>query len=399
MSAERYDPLMKPDDPRRALIIDTLIAVGMFVLGVGSMLVWEGNTGPAPREPDFWAYALIGGQTLPLIWRRRYPVWVLSFVVFIFVIDRGINYPSSWAFFGIAIAMYSVGSQLPPKRSLLVGGIALDVVLLWTLAGIYFYDIEWFALISVVAVLGFPLLIGRETYHREQRMLALERRAIKAEHEREQRANEAVNRERVRIARELHDVVAHEITVMTIQSAGARRIVEDDPARAKQAMESAEAAGHRALTEVRRMLGVLRTTDPTAMDPQPGMADLDRLVDQMNEAGLPTSLEVSGEVRSLPLGVDLNAYRIIQESLTNTLKHGGPDVQAEISIAYEPDSLAIEINDDGRGAAAWQGSADEPGQGLVGMHERAAILDGAVHTGPRPGGGYRVAAKIPIPSA
>ncbi len=398
MSGEGYDPLMKPDDPRRALMMDALVAVGMFVLSIASIVVWEGNTDPAPKEPDFWAYGLIAGQTLPLIWRRRFPVAVLSFIVFAFIVERGINYPSSWAFFGIALAMYSVGAQLHPRRSLLVGGIALDVVLLWTLAGIYFYDLEWFSFISVIAVLGFPLLIGRETYHRQQRIIALERRAVEAEHQREQRASEAVDRERVRIARELHDVVAHEITVMTIQSAGARRIVEDDPVQARQAMESAEAAGHRALTEVRRMLGVLRTSDPKAMDPQPGMADLDRLVDQMNQAGLPTSLEVSGEVRSLPLGVDLNAYRIIQESLTNTLKHGGPDVRAQISIAYEPNSLAIEVSDDGRGAAAWPGSPDEPGQGLVGMHERAAVLDGAIHTGPRPGGGYRVSAKIPIPS-
>ncbi len=379
--------------------MDALVAVGLFALAVGSVIVWEGPADPAPKEPDFWAYVLIAGQTLPLVWRRRFPVWVLSFIIFVWFIDRGINYPASWAFFGLALAMYSVGAQLKPKRSLLVGGVVLDVVLLWTLAGIYFYDIAWFSVISVVAILGFPLLIGRETYHREQRIIALERRAVEADHEKEQRAQEAVNRERVRIARELRDVVAHEITVMTIQSAGARRIIDNDPDQARAAMKSAEAAGHRALTEVRRMLGILRPTDPRATDPQPGMADLDRLVDQMNEAGLPTSLEVSGDVRSLPLGVDLNAYRIIQESLTNTLKHGGPDVRATISIAYEPHSLAIEVNDDGRGAAAWDGSEDEPGQGLVGMHERAAILDGAVHTGPRPGGGYRVSAKIPIPSA
>ena len=119
----------------------------------------------------------------------------------------------------------------------------------------------------------------------------------------------------------------------------------------------------------------------------------------MNQAGLPTALTVSGEVRTLPLGVDLNAYRIIQESLTNTLKHGGPAVSAEIDIGFDEDALSIEVRDDGRGAAATPPAADAHGQGLVGMHERATLLNGALAAGPRPGGGYRVTARIPIPSA
>jgi signal transduction histidine kinase len=390
---------MKSEDPRRALVIDTLLAVSMFVLSMGSVIVWQSDTETTTRAVDGFGYFLIAGQTLPLIWRRKAPVTVLAIIVTAFIIDRGMDYPGSWALFGIAFAIYTVGTQLPPRRSLLIGGITLDVVLLWTVVGIFVYDVEPFALVGEIAVLGFPLLIGRETYHRQQRMLVLERRAIQAEHEREQQATDAVNNERVRIARELHDVVAHEITVMTIQSAAAKRILAEDPDQAQEAMGSAEAAGHRALTEIRRLLGMLRTTDPKARDPQPGLDALPRLVDHMNQAGLSTELHMIGDVRPLPLGIDLNAYRIIQESLTNTLKHGGPNVSAEIEVAYEDDSLSIEVRDDGRGAAASPLPPDTQGQGLVGMHERAALLDGALAAGPRPGGGYRVTAKIPIPSA
>lgn len=385
---------MELDDRRRALVIDVLLAFGLFVFALGSVTVWEAGDS-ATRQPDLWGYALIGLQTLPLIWRRRTPVAVLTLTIIGFMVDRGFNYPGSWAIFGISIAIYTVGAQLEPKRSLLVGGITIDVVLLWTAIGIFVYDVEPLALLSELAVLGFPMLVGRESYHRQRRMVDLEARAIRAEHEREQRAAEAVINERSRIARELHDVVAHEITVMTVQSAGARRILEDDQRQAAAAMESAEAAGHRALTEMRRLLGMLRTADPKTTAPQPGLNAIEDLVEQMQIAGLPTDLSVSGEQRPLPAGIDLNAYRIIQESLTNTLKHGGPNAQASVRLDYHNDNLALEVLDDGRGAAA---TTTSDGQGLVGMHERIVLLEGSMQAGPRPGGGFRVAVEIPIPA-
>jgi signal transduction histidine kinase len=185
------------------------------------------------------------------------------------------------------------------------------------------------------------------------------------------------------------------MTVMTIQSAGARRIIDSDPGQAAEAMASAEAAGHRGLTEMRRLLGMLRTSDPKTTAPLPGLGSLDGLVEQMELAGLPTSFEITGEARELPLGVDLNAYRIIQEALTNTLKHGGPNVAAAVSVRFNKDVLQVEVSDDGRGAAAETGT---DGQGLLGMQERVTLLKGSMHAGPRPGGGFRVAAKIPIPA-
>lgn len=385
------------DDRRRELITDTALALGMLVLSIGAVTIWTADDDVATRPLDALAFVMMAAQTLPIILRRRYPVPVLVFITLAFMIDRGLNYPSNWAFFGLSFAIFTVGQQLPPKRSLLVGGVIIDVILGWTLIGVLTYDVSPFALASELAVLAFPFLVGRESYFREQRLVELETRALQAEHEREQQAAEAVNLERIRIARELHDVVAHEITVMTIQSAAARRVLAKDPEQADGAMQSAEDAGHRALTEIRRLLGMLRTSDPKSTGPQPGLNALDSLVAQMNDAGLPTTLHVDGKVRPLPLGVDINAYRIIQESLTNTLKHGGPDTHAEISVEYDRDTLTIDVSDDGRGAAAG-GETPSSGQGLVGMQERAALLDGELHAGPRPGGGYRVNARIPIPT-
>jgi signal transduction histidine kinase len=389
---------MNLDDRSRAIAMDTMLAVSLLVVSLFSVLALKQEPDPAITPLGPFAYALIAGQTLPLIWRRRFPTHVLAVIVLCFMIARGINYPTSWALFGMAFGIYTVGSQLPPKRSLLVGSIAIDIVLLWTVVGILAIDVPMLALVSELAVLGFPLLIGRETYRRQQKLLELEKRAIAAEHKREQQAAEAVTRERVRIARELHDVVAHEITVMTIQSAAARRVLSRDAEQADAAIKAAEDAGHRALTEVRRLLGMLRTADPRVTDPQAGLEALDRLVDQMNRTGLTATLTVNGEVRSLPLGIDINAYRIIQESLTNTLKHGGPTATAHVTITYDHDLLQIDVSDNGRGAAAERAGNGGPGQGLVGMHERASLLGGALNAGPRPGGGYRVAARIPIPS-
>lgn len=388
---------MNTDDPIRALTTDTALALGILVVSIGSVLIGQPDLEPGVTPLDTVGYLLIAAQTLPIIWRRKFPVAVLAVIVVAFMVDRAANYPSSWAFFGIALAIYTVGSQLPPRRSLLVGTLAIDVVLGWTLIGVFVQDVPEFSLFSSLAVLGFPFLVGRESYFRQQQMVELETRAVQAEHHREQEAADAVTRERVRIARELHDVVAHEITVMTIQSAAARRVLATSPKQAESAIQSAEEAGHRALTEVRRLLGMLRTTDPRTTRPQPGLASLDSLVEQMNDAGLPTKLSLTGEIRPLPLGVDVNAYRIIQESLTNTLKHGGPDARAEIKVGFDREALTIEVADDGRGAASSR--PESPGQGLVGMHERAALLDGALRAGPRPGGGYRVNARIPIPGS
>jgi len=213
--------------------------------------------------------------------------------------------------------------------------------------------------------------------------------------EREEKATQAVTEERARIARELHDVVAHYVSVMVVQAAGARRIADMDPVAAKGALEAVEAAGRTALAEMRRMLEVLRA-DEAGVGPQPGLADLDRLVAQVRETGLPVEARMDGDERPLAAGMDLAAYRIIQEALTNVVKHAG-NATARVAVSYEPQALDIEVVDDGRGAAApLLAGAVEGGHGLIGMRERVALYGGELETGPVFPGGYRVHARFPL---
>jgi signal transduction histidine kinase len=187
------------------------------------------------------------------------------------------------------------------------------------------------------------------------------------------------------------------MTVMTVQAAAARRVLHKRPAEAAEALAAIESAGHQALTEMRRLLGVLRTDDAAGdLAPQPGIERLGLLVEQMRDAGLAVDLTITGLARDVPAGIDVNAFRIVQEALTNTLKHGGPQARATVRLAFGSDQLSIEVEDDGRGAAEALADTNGTGQGLVGMRERVALLRGELSAGPRAGGGYRVRARLPI---
>jgi signal transduction histidine kinase len=200
--------------------------------------------------------------------------------------------------------------------------------------------------------------------------------------------------ERERLARELHDVIAHSVSVMTVQSTAARRVIAEDPPRAALALEAIERTGREAMGEMRRMVSVLRPArDGELLSPQPGIDDLAALVEQMEAAGLEVEMHVEGEPRRVPVAVGLSAYRIVQEALTNTLKHAG-QVKAEVYLRYAPGTIEIECSDDG-GAGAGSESANG-GHGLAGMRERATLLGGAVAAGPRPGGGFHVKARLPL---
>jgi signal transduction histidine kinase len=202
-----------------------------------------------------------------------------------------------------------------------------------------------------------------------------------------------VQAERTRIARELHDVVAHRVSLMTVQAGAAKTVAAEDPQAALRAMEAVEHAGRQALDELRHLLGVLRpSADGGSLGPQPGLLDVPRLVDQFREAGLDVSLSVSGATTDLPARVDLSAYRIIQEALTNVLKHAGPGAQSDVRISIDVSTVAIEISDDGQAVTSLPGS----GHGIMGMRERAVLLGGSLAAGPLPGGGFRVVARLPI---
>jgi signal transduction histidine kinase len=231
-----------------------------------------------------------------------------------------------------------------------------------------------------------PWLAGRATRARDLRAAALER-------ERDERERAAASEERQRIARELHDVVAHGVVLMVLQAQGARRIFDQDPERARAALGAIEETGQNALGELRRSLGLLRDRGAgTELRPQPGLADLDALVDEMRDAGLRVELRIEGAPRTLDDAVDRSAYRIVQEALTNTIKHAGL-VATRVTISYAPDDLRVEIADDGPGP---QARGDGAGHGLAGMRERVRLYGGELDAHAGEGHGFVVRARIPL---
>lgn len=394
VSSRGYDRAMRDTRFDRNFATDIVLAVVLFVAALMSLSGFP--AGEDVRPADIGLFILIGVQTLSLAWRRRFPIPVVVIVTAAFMVERGLNYPQTWAYFGIAFALYTVGAQVRFRRSRFVAGTVIVLSVAWTAVGTVAYDIPWTAVAGVALYLAFPWLIGVESRRREQRSLDLEARAIRAEMTTEHEAAEAVLRERARIARELHDVVAHEITVMTVQASAAERVVVSDPDQARLSMKLVGESGRRGLTEMRRLLGLLRYSDDLQLDPQPGLDSLEALAVQLNEAGQSVQMEIVGSRRALPAGIDLNAYRIVQESLTNTARHAGPGALATVLVTYDDANLDIDVIDDGRGAA--QGlEAIDPGHGLIGMEERVSLLDGLISAAPRVGGGYRVHATIPIP--
>ncbi|MFD1661465.1 sensor histidine kinase [Streptomyces caeni] len=248
-------------------------------------------------------------------------------------------------------------------------------------------------------------VLGDSLRTRRAYLAQLEERAARLEKEREARAKVAVAAERARIARELHDVVAHNVSVMVVQADGAAYVLDTAPDQARKALETISGTGRQALAEMRRLLGVLRTGEHTEAGeyvPQPDVEQIDELVEQCRSSGLPVDFKVEGTPRPLPSGVELTAYRIVQEALTNTRKHGGPNAGASVRLVYFDDGLGLLVEDDGKGAPHElyeEGGADGRGHGLIGMRERVGMVGGTLDAGPRPGGGFRISALLPLKPA
>jgi signal transduction histidine kinase len=378
-------------DPR---ILDGLIALGFAVL-IELQFIFGDQPG---QEAD--AVNLIGGLALtaPLAWRRRAPVAMICAFVVTGVANEALggglfSFPASGGHGEIppfatlltgAVAFHALGDHAEDRQARV--GLALGLAGLWAIV-IVSGQVDFGSLFFSTALAVTPWLVGRVTRARNLRLAAAER-------EQEQRMRLALSDERARIAREFHDVVAHSVGVMVVQAQGARRVLDRDPGRAREALESIEQTGRTALADMRRSLGVLRSDDAVpALEPQPGLDDLDRLLDQAREGGLTVDVAVEGEARSLPQGVDLSAYRIVQEALTNTIKHAGP-VRSQVTVRYGERELEVEVSDDGPGLSANGGS--ESGHGLVGMRERIASHGGELRTGPGPDGGFIVRASLPL---
>ena len=251
--------------------------------------------------------------------------------------------------------------------------------------------------ISNALVIGAAWLLGHFVGGRRSYTAQLEQ-AAELERARAEQARRAVAEERLRLARELHDVVAHSISVIAVQSGVGAHVAKTQPEEAAKALAAIEATSRAALTELRRLLGVLRQDDEPegSLAPVPGLADLEGLLAEVAKAGLAVRLQVEGTPSPLPAGVDLSAYRIVQEALTNVVKHAGP-VRAQVTIRYRDQEIRVEVIDDGRGVAAPTGDGRaRVGHGLIGMRERVAVFGGDLETGPRPDGGFRVAARLPL---
>jgi signal transduction histidine kinase len=239
---------------------------------------------------------------------------------------------------------------------------------------------------------GLPWAAGRTLRARRLQSVALEERAVAVEREGEERARAAVAEERLRIARELHDVVGHALGVIVVQAGAERATLGPGREPTRETLVTIESAGREALSEMRRLLELMRRDDEqVALAPQPTLTHLDTLLESVRAAGLPVDLRIDGEPTHLPRGVDLSAYRIVQEALTNALKHAGP-ARARVTVTYAEDRLGLEIADDGAGGT----NAHEQGHGLLGMRERVALHGGSLRSGAQPGGGYAVSVRLPL---
>jgi signal transduction histidine kinase len=364
-------------------------ADALLALALAAVLVLQvalhGEPGAAPAS-------VVGalGITLPLAWRRREPLAIVLAYAVICPLQgllggelfKG-DPPLAGALAAGAVAFYSLGAHARDRDATL--GLLAGIAGMWL--GVVASDqIDLASFVFSGGLIGLaPWLAGRARRARRLRAEALDR-------EREQRARAAASEERQAIARELHDVVAHGVVLMVLQAQGARRILDHDKDRAREALEAIEETGQTALAEIRRSLGILRDDHARAeLAPQRSLDDLGALVDEMREAGLEVDLRIEGERREMRDGVDRSAYRIVQEALTNTIKHAGL-VPTHVTVTYEPDDLVLEVADEGGGGPADDGGA---GQGLAGMRERVRLHGGELEARPVPGRGFLVRARIP----
>jgi signal transduction histidine kinase len=346
---------------------------GMFVLGCGLVLL----------------------HTLPLAARRRFPLAVLATTVASGVAFVALDLAPDMLWVAIPVAVYSVaayGDRWVALAGLAVAEAGLAVVQLTPgRTGVN----TW---VGNMGFLAAAWLLGHFVGVRRLYVLQLEERTAELERAREELARRAVTEERLRLARELHDVVAHAMSVIAVQSGVGAHVANTQPKEAAKALGAIEATSRAALTELRRLLGVLRQADEPQGDlaPVPGLADLEGLLAEVAKAGLAVKLRVNGTRPPLPAGVELSAYRIIQEALTNVVKHAGP-AHAQVTIRYRDQDVTVEVTDDGRGVVtSFSDGRAGTGHGLIGMRERVQAFGGDLQTGPRPGGGFRVAARLPL---
>jgi signal transduction histidine kinase len=358
-----------------------------LVLGVVCLQGVFGENGL--KQPWWAAIALAQLSVLPLAWRRSRPVAVLASTLAAAIV--GDLWFSGFLIPGPAVALYTVAAHCE-RRVAIAAAAATGVALLVPAAAGRGVSSAGFA-VAMYAVFVVAWAVGDNLRTRRAYLGEVEDRVARLERDREEQARRAVAAERARIARELHDLISHNVSVMVVQAAAGSDVFDGQPDRARMALRAIESIGREALVELRRLLGVVSADDAgeaAGLSPQPGLARLPELVEQVGAGGLRVELTVEGEARDLPAGVDLSAFRIVQEALTNTLKHARAS-RAPVSLHYTGDGLAIDVIDDGTAS-----NGDGGGRGIVGMRERAALVGGRLSAGPRPAGGFAVHAWMPL---
>jgi len=368
------------------LLLDGLLAL----LLAGDVLASASPTAPVA--------ALVGALagTLCIAWRRIAPVPVLALTSIAFMVCMASGYINPPLPFAPLVAIYTVAVYRPQSSSVKTGGVAAVGVVAGSALGQNGLNddslLDYPLSLVAALMIGFGVRVGRA------RAAKLEEQSVQLAQEHAERTEWAIEQERARIARELHDIVAHHVSVIVAQAGAANVLFDGQPQQARQALVSIATVGREALVEMRRLLGVLQPSGASmGQAPTPGLDRLPSLIDQIERAGLPVQLTVGGDRRRLPAGVELSAYRIIQEALTNSLKHAGP-TRAHVRLSYHEDFLELHISDVGHngGPGPVNHVRRSEGRGLVGMQQRAALLGGYLDAGPAPDRGFVVTARLPV---
>ena len=363
---------------------DEVLAAALTALALLGVALTE-----APESHRVASAALAVALGAAAARRSRDPLPLLGLILAVAVVALAVPMlaepTNSGVFVFYLLAIYSAAAHTSGRRTLVAGGMVVGLhVMAFASDGT---GISADTVIFYTLLLSTPWAAGRAVRQRRLNDRELEQEKT--------RAAAAIVEERARIARELHDVVAHSISVMVLQARGGRRVLDSDPADARDAFAVIESTGQQALDEMRRLVGMLRSDDETLpLAPQPSLKELGTLVEQVRAAGLPVHVAIEGEPQDLPPGVDLSAFRIVQEALTNALTHAGP-ARARVVLRYLADDLEVEISDDGPGSGDGSGS----GYGLVGMRERVEVYGGELRAGRQPGGGYALRVRLPFRSA